>query len=291
MLPTRVERYGRALQFGVDVVAERIDAERGALLTAMARREVVLHQVNERDEGVRRWIADRTWPSEGTTFAEELRRDYQSWCDRFGRAENTPNSLTWSLERAGYVRRPWTQKPKARWRQHVGVRLRPPGAPRAADRTELLDFEQRIAGTHPLLHEALLRREVVAVPAFGMAAGVHHGVDLFIDEVCVTGSGHASKTQDLHDAYARWCATRAVASVPRRYFAEILADLGFRCAIGRAASIPPRLRAHARASGRGYSEIRLGLAMAFDKGDDQGGLATPCLSQNVGPVPQTTARP
>src|SRR3954451_13946304 len=75
VLPTRVERYTRDLQFGVAVVADRIEDERASLLDALVRKDIVLHRVNERDEGVRDWIANRTWPSEGTTFEKDLRDD------------------------------------------------------------------------------------------------------------------------------------------------------------------------------------------------------------------------
>ena len=239
-------------------MAERIDDDRAVLLTAMVRRDIVLHQVNERDEGMRRWIAERTWPSEGTVFDEDLRRDYQSWCAQHGYAEVRRNSLTWSLERAGHARRPWTQKPKARWRQYIGVRLRHSAEPRAADRTELLDFERRLAGNDRVLTDALLRREVAAVPALGAAAGRFHAVDLFVHDACATGSRHAAMIEDLHAAYASWCSHRTVASVPRRYFAELLADLGFPSAHGRVADIPPKFRWRAGTSG----QIRLGLAIA-----------------------------
>lgn len=259
-LPTRVERYTRDLQFGVEVVAARIDDDRRGLLTGMVRKTVVLQQVNERNQGVRDWIAERTWPSEGTIFETDLRGDYESWCAEHGYTVVARNSFTWSLERAGHVRRPWTQKPKARWRQYIGVCLRPPNAPRAADRTSLLQFELAVAGEDPVVRDALLRREVVAVPALGLAAGEFHGVDLFVRDACRTGSGRADTIQALHSAYVRWCAERAVAAVPRKYFAELLTDLGFATARGRAADVPPDLRLHAQRSTGGYGEIRLGLA-------------------------------
>ena len=216
----------KLLHISVAGLADLVPLHRQGILEAVAERRVVIAR-SQCSDVMRAWIRDSLWPSAGAAFDVDLRAHHDAWAEARHLPPAPRNVFTRALERSGHPRRPNSAKPKAHWRMWLGVRLRGDGEPLATARSVLAPFEIRAVGRDTDLTGAVLAGEVAVVPSFGLAAATHHGVDIFVAEGCNVELRATSTTTILHHAYTDWCAGHDLPAIPRRYFGELLHNLGF----------------------------------------------------------------